>query len=520
MHMMIAADWWNPVTWLQAVGGFFHGAYSAGSAVLNVLGGALTIMTQFFRFFFDTGHFIADAVNWITNTIFPPELQTWFLGTISSGQQANSTQIYASLYQGMVAPALMIAGVAAAGRIIRALADHRTGAMETILSVLPRFLLAVAIIGVPGTSVSLGYTAIVWAVNASIAIAGAIVGLILNTSFLSDLRPGEGWFSHVLSVLALASHDMVAVVAGGVPLLILVLYAAFLMIVRTVMLGFCVVMAPLCLATAVFDSNNRFFHWWLDVMGSVLLTPLLLGVAISLSLTLASHVVSAVVVGPILALTVMCGGLWFSSKLIHQLAWRGFSHGSALAGFAAGVATMVAPVHRLSSAGYIAEALGANREGGNSAVNFMKRMGLAVQGLGPAHAGSWMSSLAQASSAPRGNASNVLASGGPPDMAQALGADGQAAIAGAEGLFSQDAFNVFAERHGADIGSVTRDRPYGSISAGDRAKLAWGRTSAGSQTAFADDFLSSWLSSGPDPIAPTHSEALGAGLPPIEVAVG
>jgi hypothetical protein len=165
--VVIAADWWNPVTWLQSVGGFFHGAYSAGSAVLNVLGSSLTILTQFFRFFFDTGHFIADAVNWITNTIFPPELQTWFLGTIGSpGQQSNSTQIYESLYQGMVAPALMIASVAAAGRIIRALADHRTAAMETILSVLPRFLLAVAIIGVPGTSVSLGYSAIVWAVNA------------------------------------------------------------------------------------------------------------------------------------------------------------------------------------------------------------------------------------------------------------------------------------------------------------------------------------------------------------------
>ncbi len=82
--MLIAADWWNPVTWLETVGGFFHGAYSAGGAVLNVLGGVLTILTQFFRFFFDTGHFIADAVNWITNATFPPELQTWFLGTVSS----------------------------------------------------------------------------------------------------------------------------------------------------------------------------------------------------------------------------------------------------------------------------------------------------------------------------------------------------------------------------------------------------------------------------------------------------
>ena len=57
--------------WLQNVAGFFHGAYDAGGAVLNVLGGALTILTQFFRFFFDTGHFIADAVNWLTEHAVP-----------------------------------------------------------------------------------------------------------------------------------------------------------------------------------------------------------------------------------------------------------------------------------------------------------------------------------------------------------------------------------------------------------------------------------------------------------------
>ena len=47
--MVVAANWWNPISWLQNVAGFFHGAYDAGGAVLNVLGGALTILTQFFR---------------------------------------------------------------------------------------------------------------------------------------------------------------------------------------------------------------------------------------------------------------------------------------------------------------------------------------------------------------------------------------------------------------------------------------------------------------------------------------
>lgn len=91
--MVIAANWWNPISWLQNVAGFFHGAYDAGGAVLNVLGGALTILTQFFRFFFDTGHFIADAVNWITGALFPPELQTWFLGTIGQPGPDRATSL-------------------------------------------------------------------------------------------------------------------------------------------------------------------------------------------------------------------------------------------------------------------------------------------------------------------------------------------------------------------------------------------------------------------------------------------
>ena len=513
--MVSAASWWNPVTWLQNVAGFFHGAYDAGGAVLNVLGSALTILTQFFRFFFDTGHFIADAVNWLTSALFPPELQTWFLGTIGApGQQWNSAQIYKSLYQGMMAPALMIAGVGAASRIIRALVDHRTGSMETILSVLPRFLLAVAVIGVPGTPVSLGYTAIVWCIDASMAVSGAVVGLILHASLLNGFQPGQGWFTHLYGILTASSNEMVVVAVGGIPLLILLLYAGFLMIVRTVMLGFVVVAAPLCLATAVFDTNNRFFHWWLDLFGSVLLTPLVLGMAIALSFTLASHVVAAFAVGPLLAVVILCGGLWFAGKMVHQLTWRGFSHGSALAGFAAGAATMVAPVHRLSSAGFMAEALGANRDGGNSAVNFMKRLGLASQGLTPS--ASSPGALAAGRFGSLSGGADLVATGGPPNVAAALGSDGKTAVAGSEDVFSQQAFNAFAAGHAKLIGASTRDQPHGSVSAGDRAKIAWSRTSPRSQAAFANEFLSEWLGSGPA-VEPESIDR--GGMPALEAGI-
>ena len=176
---------------------------------------------------------------------------------------------------------------------------------------------------------------------------------------------------------------------------------------------------------------------------------------------------------------------------------------------------MVAPVHRLSSAGFMAEALGANRDGGNSAVNFMKRVGLATQGLSPASSES--QTRFGGSSAEMSKGINLLAAGGPPDMAAALGADGQSAVAGAAQLFSQHAFNAFGAGNSKLIGAFTRDQPYGSVSLGDRAKLAWSRTPPRQQAAFANDFLSEWLGAGPVGAGDT---AANFGRPPLKAAIG
>ena len=54
-----------------------------------------------------------------------------------------------------------------------------------------------------------------------------------------------------------------------------------------------------------------------------------------------------------------------------------------------------------------------------------------------------------------------------------------------------------AAAHAKLIGASTRDQPFGSLSSGDRAKLAWSRTSPRNQAAFANEFLSEWLGAGP-----------------------
>jgi hypothetical protein len=500
MQQAMLGDWWDPRSWLSDVGGFFHGVYDASQATLNAMGALLTVLTQFFRFFVDTGHFMMDAVDWVTNTLFPPELQTWFFGTIGApGATWDPSQTFANVYHATQAPALAVAGVAATGRVLRGVLDQRLPAAHVIAETLPRFVAAVAIIGIPDTHVAVGYLFIVWLVDASVLVAQQLFALILHASLLAGVHAGEGWFSHVFHTVANAGRDAAAVIIGAVPLLILVVYALFLMVVRTVMLGFCVVTAPLCLATVAFDTHNRFFQWWFDILVSVLMTPIVLGVAISLSVTLASGVVDAVAVGPMLAFVVMCGGLWFGARMVHHLTWRHFSHGSAIGGFAAGVAAVLAPLHQVGSAGFVAEALGANRDGTNRAINLMKRLGVGAPGL---HAGAGGAGGRTAVDAGRRSApanAHVRATGGPPDIGAALSASGRAAVSGAEHRFASSAFNAFARGQAKVIGALTRDHAYGSISAGDRAKMAWERLPHDRQAEFADDFLSTWLGDAESP---------------------
>lgn len=101
-------------------------------------------------------------------------------------------------------------------------------------------------------------------------------------------------------------------------------------------------------------------------------------------------------------------------------------------------------------------------------------------------------------------------------MAAALGSDGQSAVAGAEATFSQQAFNAFGAGQAKLIGASTRDHPYGSLSTGDRAKLAWSRTHPRNQAAFANDFLSEWLGAGP---ATDRDTSAQLGMPLLEAGI-
>ncbi len=321
------------------------------------------------------------------------------------------------------------------------------------------------------------------------------------------MGPDQDWFGRLIQLLGNGGRGLIVVVIGFIPLLIMFLYAVLLLVMRTIMVGFCVATAPLCFATAAFDLRNRFFQFWADMFVGAAMTPIVMGAAIAISFTLASSVVSALVVGPILAIVILIGGVWMSGKLVHQLTWRHFAHGGAMAGFAAGVSSMLGPVQRLASVGFLAEALGANRAGGNRAVELMKRLGVAAQGYHPggvASPGLALSSLRLGAGA-GSRTPSVTATTGPPRVRDDLSAAGRAVVQGVDEQFDQAAFSAFALDHRSLIGALTKDQPYGSVEFGDRAKLAWERVSPRSRSIFADEFLSHWLG-GDGAVAASGSE--------------
>lgn len=451
---------------------------------------ALSILAAIWGFFTDPASFLAGAGHWLIAYVMPPQLQTWYLGTLGApGSTWDGSQIYQDVFRVVQGPALVLTGVAAAGRVVRAMLDHRLAATHVVFDTVPRLLVAVAVIGVPGTHVSVGYTVIAFGVNSSIALAHTLFTLLMQASLLQGATVARGWLDTVIGVLLSNAAGSALVAAALIPLIVLVLYTLVLMILRTVMLGFCIATAPLCFASAVFDVNNRFFRWWVDLFIGVLAAPAVLGVAIALSITLALNLTRvSPPIGALMAVVVCCGGLWMAAKMVHALTWRHFGHGGAVAGFTAGVTTMLGPLHKLAEVGHLAGSLGGGRSGGGNPGGG-KLAALASVG------GALGGPLSGAAAAPVAAtvAGGVAAANATPDIAAALGQSGRSVVRGAELRFSQQALSAFGRSQTGLIGSLTSDLPTGTLAEIDRASVAWGRTPPELQHEFAEEFLSQWL---------------------------
>jgi len=160
---------------VNAVGGAANSVGNAVSSGVDIGKALSAILTEFLKIFTDFAGFMKDFFFWFLKLFFPPELQTWFFGTIGLeplhggallGLNANDpSDAYHNMFAVMVAPGLAVAACASGARIVRTLLDQRATSMNVVIDVLVRFAVVAAVL-IPVGGVSLGYLAMAWAYNA------------------------------------------------------------------------------------------------------------------------------------------------------------------------------------------------------------------------------------------------------------------------------------------------------------------------------------------------------------------
>ncbi len=253
------------------------------------------------------------------------------------------TGAYLSMYNVSVGAGLAVAAASAATRTVRIVMDVRSSSIALFTDVLLRF-------GIVVLGIEAGYNFLMFFVNQFQNVAAAALSALFGT-----IGPG-GFATWLLSTIvgvvvgSLNPIDLPMDIIGVILLLIALcclLYDIGLMLFRIVMLGFAFALAPLCIATAVFDTRNKFFSWWLDLFVACLTIPLVMAFGLGITaklVTSTSPILNALAIGVVLQLIILISGTVMIGKLVHGLTWKNFSHGGVRGALEGAVAaTMVAP---------------------------------------------------------------------------------------------------------------------------------------------------------------------------------
>lgn len=294
---------------------------------------------------------LAKTLTWIFGLI---AFVVWVLGAIVyevAGQVSNTahTVVFEHIFGIGVGAGLAVAAAAAGIRIVKMLQDHRSEGLAIFTDILPRFAITVIAITVPidGSGHALAYLAIrtladtadhfgVMMTSAFAGVAYTDPGAMLQTavsSYRFDFHGGflEGIIPFATGIVGLASSLVLypATFLFIVPLSLLYLYVAIMWLTRSVLLAFVIALAPLFIATAVYDHKNRFFAFWWDMVIAVTMIPIVLGVGngVLFAMGVGNPLGGGIDQLALFPAVMACVALWMMSKLMHKLAWSGFSHG-------------------------------------------------------------------------------------------------------------------------------------------------------------------------------------------------
>jgi hypothetical protein len=250
---------------------------------------------------------------------------------------------------------LLLVGAAAAVRITRLAFDHKAPGQAIILDILPRLGIGFVAIGVAALPIlhfvtqashDIGFA--FWTLlETMMSLSGA-----LNLAIFQVLMGLIG--AIIIGLLAATGVGLTVIIPlilvfaiTVVLLLVLVGYIMVLWLGRAIMLLFCFATAPICLACAVYDTNNRFTKWWLNQFINALIIPSVL--AIGLGITIAATSIVAGIGWPppliiplapplvnpvqaVIANIILIGGMWYTGKVIHALVAETYRHGGVFGG--------------------------------------------------------------------------------------------------------------------------------------------------------------------------------------------
>jgi len=264
-------------------------------------------------------HIVRDLVDLFWTIFFPQNLLSWFTDQFTSGG-VLAGGVYSRLYHVTQPVGAVIAATLFGLRVTKAVSDPKVPAAAVILDTLPRLIVSLA-------AIAFGFDFITYAISVSGSVGNAMFTTLVEVLGIGDFVKG-GLATLIGDLLTDGTTTVIALI-GVIPLALFLLYDICLMMVRLVMLGFAIAVAPIGMATFAYDAKNRTFVAWLNLFVGSLMIPIVMGACFGVTVAVALASLEFPVVGSVMEVVIMCGGLWLGGKLVHRLTSELFSHGGA-----------------------------------------------------------------------------------------------------------------------------------------------------------------------------------------------
>ena len=305
-------------------------------------------------------------------------------GGLTGWIRPGRTNALAGIYAVTAALGIFVALIAGATRVVADIAGKR-GSPGTVLVGAPiRIFVAVGVI-----AGFLGFAS--WLVPIFSSLATGLYEALLAGGAAGRLFASNGHMT-AQAVAGMAGAGIAGLV-GVVVALVLMLYLFVMFLVRSILLGFCICLAPIAIGLAVFDRRNEMFSLWEKMFVGALLMSVAgaLGVGITFALFGAMLPPAPNGLSWLLAIATLIIGLVATTKLM-TVAMRGaMSHrspGALLTGMAGGA------VGGMVAGGIISAGAGVTKFAGKVAGKGAGALGGAKLAAGAAAAGAGMAGVA------------------------------------------------------------------------------------------------------------------------------